>query len=327
MQRKLSRRKATTLIELIVVLVMMGFFIMMVFNMFNVTYDAYQFNRELAAKTYAQANVDNFFEIFERELMYAGSLGAVIKKINDSDFLNQDAITVETSTEQSTITVRYALAEQLILTKKDKEYYKHISPPLSSSTDLTFFPLYRATIPTSLSDRWALAYDEVSPVSNTTLFLVDSISQSDVNVQVSAAVTKNLKMFVITPDNPAISNPATYVSLLLHEKSFDSLNTKNRIILDNDATWTGEMIYKTIIYLDSATDSSEKKLMVKKVIPTVSDEYEIALMDNILAFEATDTGELYIATVSYLIPGIYKGFLKKGLEEASVTVTRRFFKP
>jgi len=317
------RRKATTLIELIVVLVMMGFFIMMVFNMFNVTYDAYQFNRELAAKTYAQANVDNFFEIFERELMYAGSLGAVIKKINDSDFLNQDAITVEAST----ITVRYALAEQLILTKKDKEYYKHISPPLSSSTDLTFFPLYRATIPTSLSDRWVLAYDEVSSITNATLFLVDSIAQSDVNVTVSASETESLKMFVITPDNPAISNPATYVSLLLHEKSFDSLNTKRAITLDNGATWTGEMIYKTIIYLDSAADSNESTLMVKKIIPTVSDEYEIALMDNILAFEAADTGELYIATVSYLVPGIYKGFLKKGLEEASVTVTRRFFKP
>ena len=68
MSKKMRRRKATTLIELIVVLVMMGFFIMMVFNMFNVTYDAYQFNRELAAKSYAQANVDNFFEILEKNL-------------------------------------------------------------------------------------------------------------------------------------------------------------------------------------------------------------------------------------------------------------------
>lgn len=321
MGTKKGHRNATTLIELIVVLVMMGFFIMMVFNMFNVTYDAYQFNRELAAKTYAQANVDSFFEILERELMYSGSMGGVIKKL--SEFLNQESITVE----QSTITVRYALAEQLILTKKDKNDYIHISPPLSSSTDLTFFPLYRATIPTSLSDRWALAYDDVSNITSATLFLVDSITQSDVVVTVSATETENLKMFVITPESSTVSDPATYVSILLHEKAFDSLNTKNKIKLANGNDWTGEMIYKTTIYLDSVTDSDESTLMVKKEIPTVNGEYEIALMDNILDFKAADTGELYIATVSYSIPGIFKGFLKKDPEEASVTVTRRFFKP
>ena len=322
MGTKKGHRNATTLIELIVVLVMMGFFIMMVFNMFNVTYDAYQFNRELAAKTYAQANVDSFFEILERELMYSGSMGGVIKKLNDSEFLNQESITVE----QSTITVRYALAEQLILTKKDKQYYGNIDAELSA-TDLSYFPLYRATIPDSLSDRWALAYDDVSNITSATLFLVDSITQSDVVVTVSATETENLKMFVITPESSTVSDPATYVSILLHEKAFDSLNTKNKIKLANGNDWTGEMIYKTTIYLDSATDSDESTLMVKKEIPTVNGEYEIALMDNILDFKATDTGELYIATVSYSIPGIFKGFLKKDPEEASVTVTRRFFKP
>src|SRR6056297_3139762 len=115
MKKRMRRRTATTLIELVVVLVMMSLFIYIVFNVFNVTYDAYNFNREFAAKMYAQTNVDNFFEIFEKELMYAGSMGNVIEELSvfANDGISENpTITNSVNTKSATIITQYALAEQ-----------------------------------------------------------------------------------------------------------------------------------------------------------------------------------------------------------------------
>jgi len=310
MRKKLKRRVATTLIELIVVLVMMGFFIMMVFNMFNVTYDAYNFNRELAAKTYAQANVDNFFEMLEKELMYAGSMGKVIKKLDGFD--PNKSINIE----ESTITVQYALAEQIILTKKDKDKYPNIES--TYSTETTFFPLYPANIPGSLTNRWVLTYDDIQTTQVASLLFTE-ISTSTVTIKNASGT---FIMFTTS------STPATYVSLLLREKAYDSLSSTQILLQPTDTEkWAGEMIYKSTIAKKAPSTSNEStKLTVKKTIPTIGSEYEIALMDNIIDFKATETSDLYVATISYLVPGIYQGFLKNNTKEASLTVSRKFLK-
>ena len=242
MKIKLRRRDATTLIELIIVLVMMGLFIMMVFNMFSVTFDAYTFNREMSAKLYAQTNVDNFFEMFERELMYAGSMGGVIKKLDDDVFDPNNSINIE----QSTITLQYGLAEQLILTKKDKTNYDKINPQPVSSYDLTYFPLYKASVPDNLANRWALVYDDINNVdiSSATVLEINSIAKTDVEVTTSEG-NKSATLFEIDPADVSITDPATYISILLNEKAFDSLDTKEILLQTGDTKkWRGEMVYK-----------------------------------------------------------------------------------
>src|SRR6056297_1864170 len=123
MKKRMRRRTATTLIELVVVLVMMSLFIYIVFNVFNVTYDAYNFNREFAAKMYAQTNVDNFFEIFEKELMYAGSMNVIIEGLPGMSMEGTDSMDIQRDTDSATVTTRYALAEKIILTKGSIEAY------------------------------------------------------------------------------------------------------------------------------------------------------------------------------------------------------------
>lgn len=303
MRKKTSRRKAMTLIELLVVLVLLALFIYMAFHLFSVTFDIYNFNRKMAAQMYAQVNADNFFEMFERELMYAGSMGSVINKL---DGFKDESIIIE----DATVTVQYALGEQLILTKKDKASYGRITPK-PANFEFTYFPLYPAGLPDSLDNRWSLAYDDIATTSDVTVLEISSINNSDVDVSTSQG-PKTARMFEIVPADPGVTNPATYVSILLDEKAFDSLGDL-KIRLGDSKEWAGEMIYQAKIFKDASD------LKIRKYIPTINSSYTLTLIQDVDVFEATElTGQnLYIATLTYLIPDI---------KPATVTVTRKFLK-
>jgi len=333
MSKNSTKRKATTLIELIVVLVMMSLFIMMVFNMFSVTFDAYTFNREMAAKMYAQTNVDNAFEMIELELMYSKSLGNIIATNTAGANTIYDAtpLVIENSTitKKSTITSKYALAEQLIMTKKDKSTYPTYTPTITN-VESSYLKLYEANPPASLTTTnwWAVAYDDNN---YTTVSNILKISVSASPVEDASGTSKTL--FTINAsdilDNN-VSNPATYISPLIYEKAIET--EKPIKLFENPPSvgkiWYGEMIYDSIIYEKPPQDTDETtKLVLKKEIPTINREYEITLMDNVLDFNITPIGDMYEITLSYLVPGIFKGVYKKGTEQASVTVSRKFSKP
>ncbi len=337
MSKKNNRRKATTLIELIVVIVMMGLFIMMVFNMFSVTYDAYLFNSEMAAKMYAQTNADNFFEIFKRELMYSGSMESIIKGLPGlSSPGSNTELEIETTGNDATITTRYALAEKIILSKAFQNSYDELtiqgeSVPLSESNTTnasqTFFALYNATFPSTATSPdtislWSLGYDSIISTPNTTDFEItefdSKIASRTDDATFSAIIIKQ------KDGTPTVGDDLqTFISPLLYEKSFKSINNAS-IELDTDKNWTGEIIYKTQIYTipqEEPKDPNKKTLVLNKYIPTVDASYTIKLMDDVISFQATELSTTtYIATVTY-------GFGLPGTtEEGSITVSRKFLK-
>lgn len=337
MKKLRSRRKATTLIELVVVLVMMAMFILMVFHIFGVTYSAYLFNREMAAKMYAQTNIDNFFEIFEKELMYSGSMDRIIKGLPGLSTSGSDTpLEIETTENDATITTRYALAEKIILTKAFQDSYDQLENidgnPLSESEDAsyTYFALYDATFPSTETEDtislWSLGYKSINTTPNATVLKITNFDTiiatrtSDgatfTGVIIEDAEDKNAGTFNISDD-------LLFISPLLYEKSFNSLNDSS-IKLETDKKWTGEIIYKTQIYTipqEEPKDPDKKTLVLKKYIPTVDALYTIKLVDDVISFQATAlTSTTYIATVTY-------GFELPGTsEEGSITVSRKFLK-
>jgi len=330
---KLKKRKATTLIELVVVLVMMGLFIMMVFNMFSVTYDGYLFNREMAARMYAQTNIDNFFEIFERELMYSGSMDMIIKEFDSLKILpgGNDFLHIATATNDATITTRYALAEKIILTKAFQDYYYQLvgttSPASLSETDnasKTYFALFDSSFHSTISENglWSLGYNNMSTDSFPTLFTITGFStelftRTD-GKTFTGVIIEEKDGVPITDVN--VGELKTFISPLLYEKSFESLNNP-LVMLTPNASWTGEMIYKTEIFTIPQEGSDKKTLVLRKRIPTIDASYTIKLMDDIHSFQAaTSPDDTYVATVvhTFTIPGTTK--------EGTITVNRKFLK-
>ena len=335
--KKLKKRQATTLIELIIVLVMMGLFIMMVFNMFSVTYDGYLFNREMAARMYAQSNIDNFFEIFEKELMYSGSMDTIIKE----DFISlkidggNDFLHIENTTNVATITTRYALAEKIILTNAFKDYYYQLVEDTSPNATLsettyaskTFFALFQSDFPPYQPSPakvkiWSLGYENMKTTPNATLFSITEYSTESFRRPTDGKTfrgtiieeAKTINDTVIADDDLKI-----FISPLLYEKSFDSLNGKP-IELSTNVEWYGEMIYKSKLYTQKQ-DNDKNTLFLDKTIPTINASYTIKLIDDITSFQATKlTNDLYSATVTYAFP------LPGTTKEGTITVNRKFLK-
>ena len=313
MKKRMKKRKGTTLIELVVVLVMMSLFIYIVFNVFNVTYDAYNFNREFAAKMYAQTNVDNFFEIFEKELMYAGSMGNVIEELSvfANDGISENpTITNSVNTKSATIITQYALAEQLILTKKDKGRYEDEAGISPDATEKTYFALYPNAFNETGPDLevWTLAYDEIgTPTEATTVKIIEAIPET-YTIDGTEATALEIKLENIDP----IPASYTYLSSLLNEISFESMKGLDLELEADKENWSGEMIYKTTIY----KEASDVKL--NRYIPTIDSTYTINLINNVDSFQATNLSDNFIATISYIVPEI---------EESTITVSRKFLKP
>lgn len=301
----MKKRKGLTFIEMIVVLMIMGIFIYIVYNVFDVTFKAYQYNRETAAKMAAQTNVDNFFEIFEKELMYSGSMHQVIKNIPE---FNQNPLEILEST-QTKVETQYALAEKIILTKKDKGKYESQTNIGANATENTYFALYASDFPATGTniDIWTLAYNRIESPTMTAVVLVESAYPTPATYDITAL---EIALKNIDP----IPSTYTYLSPLLYEPAIEK---SLPIRLESGKDWYGEIISKNTI-TEKVTNGATS-LVLTKYIPTIDSSYTITLMNNINYFEATETTDTYIATISYFIPN--------DKENREIIVSRRFINP
>ncbi|HOO33275.1 MAG TPA: prepilin-type N-terminal cleavage/methylation domain-containing protein [Thermotogota bacterium] len=310
----MKKRDGLTLIEMTVVLVILTLFIVIVGSTFTVTFDAYQYNRKTVAKMAAQTNVDSFFEIFEKELMYSGSMHQVIANLPG---FNQNPLTIPTPNNGITkVETQYALAEKIILTKKDKDVYTSQTNIGEDATENTYFALYPSDFPATGSsvDIWTLAYTNLPDigvaVSEATVVLIESAY--------STPATDELKAMELTLKNvDSIPGTYTYLSPLLYEPAMNGNLPIKRV---GSEEWHGEIICKNTF--SEKVENGATSLIVTKYIPTIDATYTMTLIDHINYFEATATTDTYIATISYDIPDPKNSENKK-----EIVVSRRFINP
>jgi len=309
-----KKRNGLTLIEMTVVIVILTLFIVIVGNVFNVTFDAYQYNRKTVAKMAAQTNVDSFFEIFEKELMYSGSMHQVIANLPG---FNQAPLKITRLNGGITkVETQYALAEKIILTKKDKDVYTSQTNIGEDATENTYFALYPSDFPATGSsvDIWTLAYTNLPDigvaVSEATVVLIESAY--------STPATDELKAMELTLKNvDSIPGTYTYLSPLLYEPAMNGNLPIKRV---GSEEWHGEIICKNTF--SEKVENGATSLIVTKYIPTIDATYTMTLIDHINYFEAATTTDTYIATISYDIPDP-----KNSGDKKRIVVSRRFINP
>lgn len=320
----MKKRSGMTFVEMIVVMVILSLFTMIAVNVFKMTFDAYQFNRKVAAQLYAQSNVDNVFSTIEKELLYAGSMSEVINGL--PQFKGSDYFKISGPSTSVSINSIYALAEKVIITKKYIDYYDSdtniyvYESDTNNATDnknKTYFALFEAEFPKAESGnyKWSIEFDDVENTNSATIINITHANQASVTfkngntataVQITASDTSNIGIEPI--------DLATYISPFLYEKALEpgipiELSDNN----GSETLWHGEMIYNSTLTL-VASD-----IILQKYIPTIASSYTIILMDNVESFEATETSEIFTATLTYLIPDIK--------DASPVTVSRKFLKP
>ncbi|HPJ89051.1 MAG TPA: prepilin-type N-terminal cleavage/methylation domain-containing protein [Thermotogota bacterium] len=317
----MKKRDGLTLIEMTVVLVILTLFIYMVGTIFTVTFDAYQYNRKTVAKMAAQTNVDSFFEIFEKELMYSGSMHQVIANLPG---FNQNPLKITRLNDGITkVETQYALAEKIILTKKDKGAYTSQTNIGEDAIENTYFALYPSDFPATGSnvDIWALAYEELPsigtplPAASVTVVLIESASPVLVELTYSTSTLKAMELTLKNVDS--IPGTYTYLSPLLYEPAMNGNLPIKRV---GSEEWHGEIICKNTF--SEKVENGATSLIVTKYIPTIDATYTMTLIDHINYFEATATTDTYIATISYDIPDPKNSENKK-----EIVVSRRFINP
>jgi len=263
--------------------------------------------------------------------MYAGSMNLIIKDLPGMSMEGTDSLDIQRDTDSATVTTRYALAEKIILTKGSIEAYGELNDPEgnpleSPESSRTYFALFSAEFPATETEDdtfWSLGYESMIATPSATLLEITDFStglykRADNKEFVGVEIEEAKDIYGNYLLKPL--NPATFISPLLYEKSFDSLSKP--IEIDIDKEWDGEIIYKSTIYSTTSEDDSDRQsLMLDKYIPTVDETYTLKLIDDVISFEATNlTDNIYVATVSYYIE------LPHFDESSSITVSRKFLK-
>jgi len=272
---------------------MVSIFIYVLGSVFQVTFDAYQFNRKIAAKMYAKTNIDGLFEIMERELKYSGSQNNVMNALLQSKGVSFEArpLHVENSGNHATITTKYALAEKIILTKEFKDDYASITEINDNGWDyeLTYFPLFDADFPEIPTEGlFSLQYNALGE---------DASSASILTMTGYSSVSTDYGYAYQIDSTP--SPPATYVSPLIYDRDLQTENESTKINI-NGNMWNGEIIYQTTIR--KTPDSST--IEMNRYIPTIDTSYTVDILDSVSVFDATriENSNIYVATVVYKIP-------------------------
>ena len=315
----MKKRSGITFIEMIVAMLIMSILIFVMLNIFQLTFEAYQFNRKIAAQLYSQSNVDNVFSTIEKELLFAGSMSEVLEHL--PEFNTNEYFKITGPSTSVTINSQYALAEKIIITKKYKNEYPSIDIPSQISEEdyeKTYFALFESEFPKadSTNTKWAVEFDDIASINNATIINISN--SATLNVTLDGIDNTAVQIDAKTKTGTTINSTdlALYISPLLYEKALNgSMPIELPTSSGSKKKWYGEMIYNSTLTLDA----SDIKLI--KYIPTLDVTYEIILMDNVLSFEASKStyNSIFTATLTYLIPDIK--------DTNPVTVSRRFLNP
>ncbi len=279
------RRSGFTLTEVLISLIIIFIFFTALMITFDVVTRSYDVNKTAVLRLYAEANIDNLFNIIEEELRYAGSMKNLLKLALDSSG------TVINATD-NTVRIEYALSEKIILKKEENDDYKDY-PIITDSTN-TYFALFASKFPEVYNNSlWALYYDNLDdPATDIIQFI--NISKAD-----SLSVTENLKATVIDAKNKDGISPAS--SEVRYISPFSYISTDTILKNSDGKTWYGENAYVDTIYSTFTNDSTI--IVMDKYIPTIESTFTIYIADAIKTFdiEKNDDGNYFEITVEYVI--------------------------
>jgi len=279
-------------------------------NTFQIIGNGYRTNRELVSKLYADANVENLFDIIEDELMYTGSMGEILKEVakNNSDLSTVLSLILKNFGNCATITTQYALCEKIIITKENLEMYDELTGIMYATK--TYFALFPAIFPEKKygSGLFALQFDEFASPTSASIIEITSTKNGTATDNNNDYTYIEIEADDIDGNIIDSTNLDTYISPLLYEKFDDS--TSDFYIEIEGKPWYGERIHKTTIYLENST------IKMSRYIPSIQASYTINIMDNVKKFSVIEN------------TNVYKVIIKYELTESTETITktRKFFK-
>jgi len=316
---KAKKRHGTTLVEVLVSMVLFSIFMLMVTGVFRITYSAYEQNYLMAQRLYVESNMENLFQILEKEFMYQGSMGHVLKNIEG---FPGNSLSISDSGSVATIT--YALAEKLVLSRENWEQYPvEEDKKIEQGNTYAFFAHFPARLPLPMQGNdkvWALNYDSFHQPESAQLFTAEFNTAEFNAISTGELVTYvEVKTIKVDGKNPLNEDeePLNFISLFQKEQVLAKEGKYFKIKEDGEGEekWTGERVYRTCFSLEGET------VKMERYIPTVDATISMDLLDEVEEFSISDNDDFFTvtATCSLSLPsGASTGI--------QLVKSRRFFK-
>jgi prepilin-type N-terminal cleavage/methylation domain-containing protein len=292
MMNRFAKQKGFTLVEMLMVMVVGGIFLMTVLQTFNAAFQSFQTNYQILATRNYHAQVDYLFELLENEIGNAGSMQTILKHLDDpDDFFGPSSITVD-PTDPSSITFQYAVVERILLKKGvAREKGADLSDPVYDY----YFPLFSANLPTWNDTRgswWIIGADRIHGLTS------GSPAPSVLELIETPFDTEEVRIYGLGGPNDWVEQVAAtvtttgdyeYIFLIVydtHDESFQGVQIDPG---PPEILYSGELIARTSIFQEGSI------VKMAKTIPS-NPQYTIGmdLLQNVELDFSLETGYLKV---------------------------------